>query len=111
MKYDLQDADLSTVLAEGRLVADETKRAFGRLSAESPLWSRWPGTRLQMSIKRAGRSTPPSKREPLNAAIWLWQLLERVRATIAAPPTQTSYASIRSSDRLGCAVATDQMET
>lgn len=38
MNYDLQDADLSTVLVEGRLVADETKRAFGRLSAEQAKW-------------------------------------------------------------------------
>lgn len=38
MNYDLQDADLSTVLVEGRLVADETKRAFSRLSAEQANW-------------------------------------------------------------------------
>ena len=38
MNYDLQDADLSTVPVEGRLVADETKRAFSRLSAEQANW-------------------------------------------------------------------------
>src|SRR5439155_2614621 len=38
MDYDLQYSDLSTVLAEGRLVADETKRAFGQLSAEQVNW-------------------------------------------------------------------------
>ena len=34
MNYDLEHSDLSIVLAEGRLVADETTRAFGQLSAE-----------------------------------------------------------------------------
>ena len=38
MNYDLQDSDLSTVLAEGRVVADETKRVFGRLSARQVNW-------------------------------------------------------------------------
>ena len=38
MNYDLQHSDLSTVLAEGRLVADETRRAFGQLSAEQVNW-------------------------------------------------------------------------
>ena len=38
MNYDLQHNDLSTVLAEGRLVADETRRAFGQLSAEQVNW-------------------------------------------------------------------------
>jgi DinB superfamily len=38
MNYDLEDSDLSTVLAEGRLVAEETKRAFGQLSAEQVNW-------------------------------------------------------------------------
>lgn len=38
MNYDLQDSDLSTVLAEASLVTDETKRAFGRLSAEQVNW-------------------------------------------------------------------------
>jgi DinB superfamily len=38
MNYDLQDSDLSTLLAEGRLVADETKRAFGQLSADQINW-------------------------------------------------------------------------
>jgi len=38
MNYDLQHSDLSTVLAEGRLVADETKRVFGQLSAEQVNW-------------------------------------------------------------------------
>src|SRR5262249_44604387 len=32
MNYNLRDGDLPTVLAEGRLVADETMHAFGRLS-------------------------------------------------------------------------------
>src|SRR5262245_15508046 len=39
MNYKLQDSDLSTVLAEGRLVADETRRAFGRLSAAQVNWT------------------------------------------------------------------------
>jgi hypothetical protein len=38
MNYDLRHSDLSTVLAEGRLVADETKRVFGQLSAEQINW-------------------------------------------------------------------------
>jgi hypothetical protein len=38
MNYDLQHSDLSTLLAEGRLVADETRRAFGQLSAEQLNW-------------------------------------------------------------------------
>jgi DinB superfamily len=38
MIYNLQGADLSTVLAQGRLVADETNRAFGQLSAEQINW-------------------------------------------------------------------------
>ena len=38
MNYDLEHSDLSAVLAEGRLVADETKRVFGRLSAEQINW-------------------------------------------------------------------------
>ena len=38
MNYDLQHRDLTTVLAEGRLVADETKRLFGHLSAEQINW-------------------------------------------------------------------------
>ena len=32
MNHDLQDSDLPTVMAEVFLVADETKRVFGRLS-------------------------------------------------------------------------------
>jgi DinB superfamily len=38
MNYDLRDSDLPTVLAEGSLVADETKRAFGRLSGDQVNW-------------------------------------------------------------------------
>jgi len=38
MNYDLQRSDLSTVLAEGRLVGDETRRAFGQLSADQINW-------------------------------------------------------------------------
>jgi hypothetical protein len=38
MTYDLLDADLATVLAQGRLVAEEAQRAFGRLSAEPLNW-------------------------------------------------------------------------
>jgi hypothetical protein len=38
LNYDLQKADLSTVLAEGRLLADETKRAFSTLSATHINW-------------------------------------------------------------------------
>ena len=38
MNYELQHSDLSTVLAEGRLVADETRRVFGQLSAEQINW-------------------------------------------------------------------------
>jgi hypothetical protein len=36
--YDLLDADLGMVLAQGRLVAEEAQRAFGRLSAEPLNW-------------------------------------------------------------------------
>jgi DinB superfamily len=43
MNYDLQDSDLSTVLAEGRLIADETMRAFGPLSAQQINWTPRPG--------------------------------------------------------------------
>src|SRR5262245_3566753 len=35
MKYDRRSSDLPTVLAEASLVADETKRVFGRLSSAS----------------------------------------------------------------------------
>jgi hypothetical protein len=38
MNYDLGKADLSSVLAEGRVVADETKRIFGKLSAMQINW-------------------------------------------------------------------------
>lgn len=38
MNCDLRGADLATVLAEGRLVADETARAFGPLSARQINW-------------------------------------------------------------------------
>jgi hypothetical protein len=38
MNYDLQESDLSTVLSEGRLLADETKRVFSRLVAEQVNW-------------------------------------------------------------------------
>ena len=38
MNYDLQHSDLSTVLAEGRHVAEETTRVFGQLSAEQINW-------------------------------------------------------------------------
>jgi len=38
VNYDLQDSDLATVLAEMSLVTDETKRVFGRLSAEQVNW-------------------------------------------------------------------------
>ena len=38
MNHDLQDSDLSAVLAEASLVADETKRVFGRLSGEQVNW-------------------------------------------------------------------------
>lgn len=38
MNYDLRDSDLPTVLAEASLVADETKRVFGRLSGEQVNW-------------------------------------------------------------------------
>jgi hypothetical protein len=34
MNYDLQGSDLPTILAEASLLADETKRVFGRLSGE-----------------------------------------------------------------------------
>src|SRR5262249_7580123 len=39
MNSNLQDSDLPTVLAEGRLVADETMRVFGRLSAQQINWT------------------------------------------------------------------------
>src|SRR5262245_44630456 len=38
MNYNLQGSDLPTVLSEGRLLADETKRAFSCLSAEQINW-------------------------------------------------------------------------
>ena len=38
MTYDLLESDLSAVLAEGRLVAEETTRAFNQLSAEQINW-------------------------------------------------------------------------
>ena len=38
MNCDLRKSDLSTILAEGSLVADETKRVFGRLSGEQVNW-------------------------------------------------------------------------
>ena len=38
MNYNLRHSDLSTVLAEAALVADETQRMFGRLSAEQVNW-------------------------------------------------------------------------
>ena len=38
MNYDLRDSDLATILAEGSLVAAETKRVFGRLSGEQVNW-------------------------------------------------------------------------
>jgi hypothetical protein len=38
MNYDLRRRDLATVLAEASLVADETKRVFGRLSGEQVNW-------------------------------------------------------------------------
>src|SRR2546422_11247589 len=38
MNYDLQDSDLATILVEASLVADETKRVFGRLSGEQLNW-------------------------------------------------------------------------
>jgi hypothetical protein len=38
MNYDLRDRNLSAVLAEASLVADETKRVFGRLSGEQVNW-------------------------------------------------------------------------
>jgi DinB superfamily len=38
MNHDLQGSDLSTVLAELSLVTDETRRAFGALSAEQVNW-------------------------------------------------------------------------
>ena len=39
MNYRLQNSDLSSVMAEGRLAADETTRAFGRLSAQQVNWT------------------------------------------------------------------------
>ena len=38
MNYNLRDSDLPTVLAEASLVADETRRVFGRLSGEQVNW-------------------------------------------------------------------------
>ena len=38
MNYDLQNCDLSAVVAEGRLIAHETIRAFGHLSAPQVNW-------------------------------------------------------------------------
>jgi hypothetical protein len=38
MKYDFQRADLSAVVAEARLVADETRRIFGKLSSAQINW-------------------------------------------------------------------------
>jgi len=38
MNHDLQDSDLATILVEASLVADETKRVFGRLSGEQLNW-------------------------------------------------------------------------
>jgi len=38
MNYDLQGRDLPTILVEASLVADETKRVFGRLSGEQVNW-------------------------------------------------------------------------
>jgi hypothetical protein len=38
MNSDLAASDLSTVMAEGRRVADEARRAFGQLSAEQINW-------------------------------------------------------------------------
>jgi hypothetical protein len=38
MNSDLEQSDLSTVLAEGRVVADETRRTFGHLSAWQVNW-------------------------------------------------------------------------
>jgi len=38
MNYDLQHSDLPTLLSEGRLVANETKRTFGQLSADQVNW-------------------------------------------------------------------------
>ena len=38
MNYDLRDRDLPTILAEASCVADETKRVFGRISAEQINW-------------------------------------------------------------------------
>jgi DinB superfamily len=38
MNYDLRESDLPAVLAEASLVAEETKRVFGRLSDEQVNW-------------------------------------------------------------------------
>ena len=38
MNFDVLDKDLSTVLAEGHLVAAEVDRTFGRLSAQQVNW-------------------------------------------------------------------------
>ena len=43
MNYDLRKADLSAVVAEARLVADETRRIFGQLSPAQINWK--PGQR------------------------------------------------------------------
>jgi hypothetical protein len=45
MNYDLGKADLTTVVLEGRLVADETKRIFGKLSAAQINWKPGQGER------------------------------------------------------------------
>jgi hypothetical protein len=42
MNYDLRGRDLTTVLAEASLVADETKRVFGHLSGEQLNWKPGP---------------------------------------------------------------------
>jgi DinB superfamily len=38
MNYDLQTCDLSAVLAEGRLIGQDTTRTFGQLSAQQINW-------------------------------------------------------------------------
>ena len=43
MNWDLRRADLATVLAEGRLVADEAARAFGPLTVRQINWKPGPG--------------------------------------------------------------------
>jgi len=42
MKYDLRGRDLTTILAEASLVADETERMFGHLSGEQLNWKPGP---------------------------------------------------------------------